>query len=1194
MRATPSPAAAAARTLGRRIIKAVLSLLVLAATVGGLPLLLAWATPVIWRASHDDLTHLLDRQDTGAAFLLLLVAVGWIGWMQFTFCAVRELIAQVRGRTWHAPRGMGSSQRAAALLVGSILVLLPTSSALASDAQAAPATTAPQLPGQAHAPQVFEADRAAPSSASKQTSRASYTVRETRPAESLWGIAERELGDGERWREISALNEGRTMADGQVFRANSFLQPGWQLEMPDTADPVGGIRTQVGDRAPAADEMSEHVVTVHSGDYLSKIAQEELGDGDKWPQLFEASEGKPQPDGLPSISDPDVIYAGQQVIVPGAQPDQSPQDRDQDHDQGDESGSQETAPPATQEPGGEETPGEGAGNGAPVPSRTAAPAPESSAPSSPASRSAEQPRGQDQGSPSASASARPEPSASVSPSAASPSASASASGESSGSAASSPAATASESPGTAPSNSPLNLRTVLGAGALLAAAVTGALALRRTLQRRRRKPGEKIAIAPETSTAEAQLAAAAEPDGAARLDMALRTLAHRVAQAEDTVLPPLRAARVGARTLEVLPEDLSQEPQAPFVSGKAGWWVLPSDAALLGEEAAREVSAPYPGLVTIGSTEAGDLLLLNLAQLPALLLDGNPVHITEVCTSLALELGMSPWASEVEVVTVGFGDELPQLLPTARIAHMRQAAHALRDLSERLLEAHQMPETQHQPYLLLCASSLDADTAWRFADVIDKSGPVPVTLIAPASSVAANVPEAEILNASLSEPQTLDYAGIDIRVQRLEHAAYMQITTALKVSGQPPHAAEGPWRDVPDEPDKTHEPARPAPAESIAPAAAAATSPSPATAAGVSGEVFPALLAATTDPSGLRLLPTATPSTQSADEPGPDTEAAPPAPAETPAVEESADADAHEEAAEDSKAAEAVECEAHDLHAPEIRVLGPVDVTGVDSTGHGPRMAQLAALLYFRPGRSADVLCADMDPVSPWSSSTLNARLQGLRRTLGNDPDGNPYVPRRKTGEDPYRLSPAVRCDWTAFLQLVERALPLGPVGLPNLERALKLVRGRPFGGKPLPWAQPHQQEMITRIIDVAHTVATHRTPAGPHHDLSAARQAVATGLDVDDTAELLYRDWARIEYAADNRQGLHTAIARVQQVNRALDCSLETATEQLINELLGTTRDDQARGAASVPHFTSSGSNRGKAPVRQTGVPAESPDAQS
>ncbi|MFJ9752712.1 hypothetical protein [Streptomyces chartreusis] len=1133
MPTTHSPAATAGR-----VLRAGMSLLVLVGAVAGLPLLLAWATPIIWASSHDDLAHLLDRQDTGAVFLLLLVAVGWIGWAQFTFCAVRELIAQLRGRAWHAPRGLGSSQRAAALLIGSILVLLPTSSALASDAQAAPATTAARLPSQSHTPQEADADQDATSAAN--TTPSAYTVREMRPAESLWGIAERELGDGERWREIADLNEGRTMVDGQVFRANSFLQPGWQLQMPDTADAAGGVRTQLGDGIAAADEKGEHVVTVHAGDYLSKIAEEELGDGAQWPRLFEASRDKPQPHGLPAVCDPDVIYAGQQVTVPGARPDQPPQDRDQ----GDESERRETIPPATRKPDGEQKPGGDTGDErAPVPSKTAAPAPEASAPSTQASRPAEEGR-QDRASPSASASATPGPSTSVSPSAASPTA------ESSGSATSAPATTASETPATAPANGPLNLRTVLGAGALLAASITGALALRRILQRRRRKPGEKIAIAPETSTAEAQLAAAAEPGDAARLDMALRTLAHRAAREGDTaVTPPLRGARIGARTVEVLPEDLSQEAQAPFVPGKGGWWTLPSDAVLLDEEAAHEVPAPYPGLVTVGSTEADELVLLNLAQLPALLLDGNPVHISEVCTSLALELGMSPWASEVEVVTIGFGEDLPQLLPTARIAHMRQAAHALRDLSERLLEAHQMPDAQHQPYLLLCASSLDADTAWQVADVIDKSGTVPVTLVAPASSAAAHFPEAEILNASLSEPQNLDHAGIDITVQRLEHAAYVQITTALKVSGQPSHPAEGPWQDVPDEPDTVQHPDPPVSEEPIAPTP---VTPNPSLAADVGGEAFPALLAATSDPSGLRLLPTTRAQTDT--QPGPDTEPAPPAPepaaAADTAGEEAAEADGHEDSAEERQP-ETEECEAHDLHAPEIRILGPVEVTGVDSTGHGPRMAQLAALLFFRPGRSADALCSDMDPVSPWSLSTLNARMQGLRRSLGNDPVGDPYVPRRKTGESPYRLSPGVRCDWPRFLQLVERALPLGPTGLADLERALTLVRGRPFGGKPLPWAEPYQQEMITRIIDVAHTVATHRTPPGPLHDLTAARQAVATGLDVDDTAELLYRDWLRIEHAAGNRQGLHTAITRVQQVNHALDCSLETETSQLINHLL-------------------------------------------
>ncbi|MFE9604493.1 hypothetical protein [Streptomyces hokutonensis] len=1132
MRIPHSPAAA--RSLTARIVTATGSLLVLAGAVAGLPLLLAWVTPLLWAADRDDLTHLLDQQDTGGAFLLLLVAVGWIGWGQFAFCVVRELSAQLRGLSWHAPRGLGASQRAAAVLIGGILMLLPTGSALATPAQAAPSATAAQLPGRAGT-ESATGDRAAPAADSTQDA-TTYTVREVRPAESLWSIAETELGDGERWREIAALNEDRTMTGGEVFRANGFLQPGWQLRMPHAAA-AGGLRTQLGDDAPAVADGSEHVVTVHSGDYLSKIAQKELGDGNEWPKLYEASRGKPQPGGLPAITDPDEVYAGQQITVPGVQADQHPPARDSGD--GAKAGGQESTSPATPTPGGQKLGDDAEDEHTSTPGTATAPAPKSTPSSDPSSRPAEHP-GQEQ-----SPSATPTPSTSSGPSVASPSASS----DASSSTASSPAATASATPVSTPASSPLNLRTVLGAGALLAAAITGALARRRTLQRRRRKPGETIAIAPEPSPAEAQLASAGEPGGAARLDVALRTMAHQAAQEGDKAdLPALRAARIGARSVEVLPEDLAREPLAPFTSGKAGWWVLPTDADILDEETAHQVPAPYPGLATIGSTEAGDLVLLNLARVSAVLLDGNPVHITEVCISLALELGMSPWASDVEVVTVGFGEDLPGLLPTARIAHMRQAAHALRDLSGRLLEAHQLPETSHQPYLLLCASSLDMDTAWEVAEIIDKAGTLPFTLIAPASTAAAHFPEAEILNASLSTPQPLDSVGADITVQRLEHAAYLQITDALTFSAQPAHPAEGPWQDVPDEPDSAVPPQQTTPIEPPAtPESDDATTSPPVmpTADGNSG-IFPALLAATTDPSGLRLLPTAdTPPPAEASAPS----AGPTAPSATGVPEAEGRGGGDEVPLPEAKE----ECAAHDLHAPEIRVLGSIHVTGVERTGHGPRMAQLAALLYFRPGRGADVLCSDMDPVSPWSSTTLNARMQGLRSCLGNDPAGNPYVPRRKSGDDPYRLSPRVRCDWTRFLQLAERALPLGPSGLPDLERALTLVQGRPFGGRPQPWAEPYQQEMITRIVDVAHTVATHRTPPGPHHDLNAARQAVATGLDADDTAELLYRDWLRIEAAANNRQGLHTAITRVQQVNRALDCSLETETEQLINNLLST-----------------------------------------
>ncbi|MEU1201271.1 hypothetical protein ABZ446_34350 [Streptomyces sp. NPDC005813] len=1081
-----------AMTLGR-LFKAAASLLVLAATVGGLPLVLAWATPVIWVSSHDDLAHLLDRQDTGAVFLLVLVAVGWLGWAQFTFCTIRELAVQLRGRRWHAPRGLGTSQRVAALLVGSILVLLPTGSALASDAQAATAATTVHVPGQAsRTPQTPASGQASQSSA-VPASGPSYTVRETRPAESLWGIAERELGDGERWREIADLNEGHTMSDGHTFRASSFLRPGWKLAMPQNAG-YEGPRAQINGRTAVAAEQGEHTVTVHSGDSLSKIAEDELGDGAAWPALFEASHGTPQPDGLPAITDPDLIYAGQQVTVPGSRP--HPTTPSPDRQDRDSTGSKPPhASPAPQE---HKPTGHGDQDDADVPPTTpgqsAPPAPESTAPSPP------------------SASATPHQTADPSPS--------------------------SEATDPAPARNLLNLRTVLGAGALLAAAVTAALALRRTLQRRRRKPGETIAITGEPSPAEAQLAAAAEPSGAALLDVALRTMAHAAGQ-DGRDVPLLRAARLGARSLHVLPDDLGSEPQTPFVAGTAGWWQLDENAELMEADAARTVPAPCPALVTVGSTTSRDLVLADLARLPVLLLDGNPVHISEVCTSLAVELAMSPWAGDVEVVTVGFGEDLPHLLPTSRIAHMRQPEHALRDLTERLLEVHQMPETAHHPYVVLCASAMDDDTAWQFADILGKTPQIPVTVVAPAGTTAGHFPEADILAVSAQAPQRFDSLGTDVTVQRLEHAAYQQIITALAVSGQPAHEAEGAWQHVPGEPDATGQDAA-GPHEE--PSGGNGTTPAPARA--VTDAVFPALLNASADPAALpsRLTSSTTRAdtddTQDVDDPatGAEDTAGPTTPRAL-------------HPAENPHGGRV----AQDLTGPEIRVLGSVDVDGVGPNGHGPRTAQLAALLYFRPGRAADALCTDMEPLRPWSAATLNARLQGLRRALGNDPDGDPYVPRRRNGDTPYRLAATVRCDWTRFVQLAEHALPQGPAGLPELEQALSLVRGRPFGTRPPAWAGPYQQEMLTRIIDVAHTVATHRTRPGHHQDLAAARKAIALGLDVDETAELLYRDLLLVEQAAGNRTALLAAITRVRQVVQALDCDLELETEQLIGELLNS-----------------------------------------
>jgi hypothetical protein len=53
--------------------------------------------------------------------------------------------------------------------------------------------------------------------------------------ESLWSIAETELGDGQRWSEVFSANEGRTFGDGRTLGDPELIQPGWDLVIPGTA-----------------------------------------------------------------------------------------------------------------------------------------------------------------------------------------------------------------------------------------------------------------------------------------------------------------------------------------------------------------------------------------------------------------------------------------------------------------------------------------------------------------------------------------------------------------------------------------------------------------------------------------------------------------------------------------------------------------------------------------------------------------------------------------------------------------------------------------------------------------------------------------------------------------------------------------------------------------------------------------------
>ncbi|MFD5549288.1 bacterial transcriptional activator domain-containing protein [Streptomyces goshikiensis] len=169
-----------------------------------------------------------------------------------------------------------------------------------------------------------------------------------------------------------------------------------------------------------------------------------------------------------------------------------------------------------------------------------------------------------------------------------------------------------------------------------------------------------------------------------------------------------------------------------------------------------------------------------------------------------------------------------------------------------------------------------------------------------------------------------------------------------------------------------------------------------------------------------------------------------------------------------------------------------------------------------------------------------------LRNAVGLHTDGQPLLPRPKAGAG-YAFHPAVTSDWTQFQTLARQGLAAGPsTGIEDLEAAMALVRGKPFGGRTLPWADPVVQDMLSRITDTAHTLARWQTDS-TRPDLDAARHTVHKALEVEETSETLYRDLLTIERAAGNTAAIRRTVTRIQQMARTYDITLEDTTEDTI-----------------------------------------------
>lgn len=721
--APPTPAPL--RTLGR-LLRAAAGLALLLALTAGLPALLL-------KVGHQpgELTggwHLLTQQDDGSLLLVVLTLIGWAAWAAFTGSAILEILALARGRSVRRVRGLGGLQSLAGFLIGSIVLLAPTA---ASAATPSPAVAATHLTGTASPGPSRSATATVSSDEAKWPT---HTV--TSATEAPWDLAVTYLGDGQRWKDIAALNPDVP----HIAAGDQYLPKGTVIKLPADArtsapttsaattassapaTPSPATATPNTPSAPGQDEQktqdtggsndagqaTEH--TVQDGENLSRIAQEAYGDPDQWPTVFEANKGEAQPGGH-HFTDPDLIFPGQHLKLPHAGTPTTPPGTPAP---GDTTGQHATPPPATDHPAPPkhdttppgQAPGADAGKGA----ETDKPTPPAAAPAPPSPTVPVQP---------APRTAVPAPSADNKPVAP-------------------PAAQASSD-----SDTVLAPAAVwAGAGALAAALVT-TLTTRRILQQRRRRPGRRIPMPQGSAAATEQgLRAAQHPTGFDLLSTALRSLALNLAAAGRD-LPVITAVVLHEAKVELhLASDTA--PMKPFTeaAGRQDLWVCPASSPdLADDEQLKDADTPYPALVSIGWDGAGHLVLIDLEHIGILNLAGDDDVARHVLQAIAVELASTPLPGHLEVTTLA--DTAPGLETAApeRVVRINDTAAATAEL------------TSHTDDQRRALAAVGADSL-RAARLLDDAAGAWTPHILLAGALPDDTDHTPLFNALTAEPRT--------------------------------------------------------------------------------------------------------------------------------------------------------------------------------------------------------------------------------------------------------------------------------------------------------------------------------------------------------------------------------------------------------------------------------------------------------
>lgn len=247
-------------TVGRVLSAAVrmtLSIGVLAVCLVGAPWALAvfigWPLPTevpTWA----DLQRLWDTPASPELIFDVLAVACWVVWLVFVRDVLRCVHAAARGLDWSRVRP-GALQALIGTMVGAVLGWLLTHRASAGaglgplapvDVQAWARPVASITTLAHHYTGLTNSVTAPLGQPDASTAGAVEVVRapEDGICDSLWRIAERTLGDGNRWPELYALTAGMPQPDGRTLDDPNLIYPGWIIRLPPPSPAASPVPPQ--------------------------------------------------------------------------------------------------------------------------------------------------------------------------------------------------------------------------------------------------------------------------------------------------------------------------------------------------------------------------------------------------------------------------------------------------------------------------------------------------------------------------------------------------------------------------------------------------------------------------------------------------------------------------------------------------------------------------------------------------------------------------------------------------------------------------------------------------------------------------------------------------------------------------------------------------------------------------------------